>query len=221
MTEEKKRQALEHFKEHGWALMKDRISPDLVVWLRDLFVQARNEQPLGAEKPYGSGVYWQGVDSLSMVNKKLFRIYTSDLTKETLRIFCEEAHCFIEEAIVKMPGEDFMYSEHVDRVGGVSALDNPLYDQTTLAWVLTDLTEENGALEIKEGEGEYFPVYAKAGDMLVWNDRLWHRSGPNLSDEPRVIWINFFTKYPIGKRPEVNSERLANSGSGYYEFKLF
>jgi hypothetical protein len=215
MTEEQKTAALEHYKEKGWARIEQCIPSDWVSWLRELFVRTREEQKplLRQEKPYGSGTYWEGVDSLSMVNEDLFKIYTSDLTKEILNIFCKEAYCFIEEAIIKMPGEDFRYTEHIDRVGGTDPrlFNDPLYDQITLAWILTDLTTENGTLEIKEGE-EYLPVYPKAGDIMVWNDTLWHRSGPNHSEEPRIIWINFFTMHPIGRTEEINKD--------YYDLKI-
>jgi hypothetical protein len=215
MSEEQKKLALDHYKEKGWANIEQCIPKEWVTWLRDLFIEAREEQRplLRQSKSYGSGTYWEGIDSLSMVNEELFKIYTSDFTKEILRIFCKEAYCFIEEAVIKMPGEEFMYTEHIDRVGGSDPkfLNNPLYDQITLAWILTDLTDENGTLEIKEGD-EYVAVYPKAGDLMVWNDTLWHRSGTNRSAEPRIIWINFFTMHPIGRTSEINKD--------YYDLKI-
>jgi hypothetical protein len=215
MNEEQKKLILEHYKKKGWVNIEQIIPAKWVTLMRDLFIEARKEQKdlLRQHKTYGSGVYWEGVDSLSMVNEDLFKIYTSDFTKDILRIFCDEAYCFIEEAIIKMPGEDFMYTEHIDRIGGNDSkfIDNPLYDQITLAWILTDLTEENGTLEINEGEG-YFPVYPKAGDLMVWKDTLWHRSGSNKSSEPRIIWINFFTMHPIGRTAEINKD--------YYDLKI-
>jgi hypothetical protein len=218
MTEEQKNEAIQHYKIHQWCKIEKCIPKDYLSFLKQFFLEERIKQDslglLGKSKDFGSGVYWQGLDSLSKKNPELFDIYTSDFIKGILKNFMKTAHCFIEEAVIKMPNEDFYYTEHIDRVGGTQSelYNDPLYDQVTVAWIVDDLTENNGTLEMMGEEG-YYPVYANSGDLMIWGDKLWHRSGVNTSNEPRCIWINFFTEHPIGKLPQINKD--------YYDLKLF
>jgi hypothetical protein len=218
MTEKQKKEALEHYNTHQWCKIEKCIPEEYLSFLKKLFVEERIRQDalglLGKSKDFGSGIYWQGLDSLSKRDAKLFDIYTSDFIVEILKLFMKSAHCFIEEAVIKMPKEDFYYTEHIDRVGGTQSelYDDPLYNQITVAWVLDDLTENNGTLEVLGDEG-YYPVYANSGDLLIWGDKLWHRSGINSSEEPRCLWINFFTEQPIGTLPQIDKD--------YYDLKLF
>ena len=113
---------------------------------------------------------------------------------------------------------------HVDVPLG--QLDEPLPDfplTTQNAWMLDDFTADNGATRVVPGshlsrrkpqwsegamEGE-ITLTAPAGSVAIWLSNTWHRSGPNVTDQPRRAilcyychsWIKPFSDYPAGIPP--------------------
>ena len=107
---------------------------------------------------------------------------------------------------------------HVDVPLG--QLPEPLPDfplTTQNAWILDDFTPDNGATRIVPGshlsrkkpkwsEGEMdgeVILCAPAGSVAIWLSNTWHRSGPNVTDQPRRAilcyycrsWVQPFTDY--------------------------
>jgi ectoine hydroxylase-related dioxygenase (phytanoyl-CoA dioxygenase family) len=69
-----------------------------------------------------------------------------------------------------------------------------------VVWMLTDFTEENGGTRLVPGSNlrpdnpvssvpHVVPSIAatgKAGSVVMWDGRLWHATGQNLTDDPRI-----------------------------------
>ncbi|MCY3838774.1 MAG: phytanoyl-CoA dioxygenase family protein [Gammaproteobacteria bacterium] len=101
------------------------------------------------------------------------------------------------------------------------------------AWVLTDYTEDNGAIAFvpgshqhsrhpKPGEGvaDAIPVEAPAGSLLVWHGNLWHGAFPRKNEGLRLVVTYYFNRsylqvqedYRHTVTPEIlsdNPKRLA------------
>lgn len=81
------------------------------------------------------------------------------------------------------------------------------------AWLLDEFTEDNGATEVVPGShletdiepstlvDRAIPVVAPAGTMMVFESRLFHRTGCNRSNAPRAGLFGWFTK-PIYRTQE-------------------
>lgn len=94
--------------------------------------------------------------------------------------------------------------------------------------VLEDTDERNGCTVFVPGShllGEYsdrdlhhvYPVPAKAGDLVIWDARVWHGSGPNTSDGTRWCIIATFQRWWVKQSfdmpralPQAIYERLAD-----------
>ncbi|MCK1758644.1 phytanoyl-CoA dioxygenase family protein [Bradyrhizobium sp. 137] len=78
-------------------------------------------------------------------------------------------------------------------------------------WLLTDFTEENGGTRLvagshllPDGPDSSVPYKAptiaatgKAGSIVFFDGRLWHGTGQNLTDEPRIGLLTFY----VGPQP--------------------
>lgn len=107
---------------------------------------------------------------------------------------------------------------HVDVPLG--QLPEPLPDfplTTQNAWLLDDFTPDNGATRIVPGSHltrkkpgwsggdmeDEVALCAPAGSVAIWLSNTWHRSGPNVTDDPRRAilcyycrsWVQPFTDY--------------------------
>ena len=107
---------------------------------------------------------------------------------------------------------------HVDVPLG--QLPEPLPDfplTTQNAWMLDDFTADNGATRVVPGshltrkkpvwaegdKSEEAILCAPAGSVAMWLSNTWHRSGPNVTDQPRRAilcyycrsWVQPFTDY--------------------------
>ena len=82
-----------------------------------------------------------------------------------------------------------------------------------VAWLVDDFTLENGATEVIPGshrgeirqpeldEERAVPVVAPAGTLMVFEGRLWHRTGRNRSSSPRAGLFGWYTR-PIYRTQE-------------------
>jgi len=82
------------------------------------------------------------------------------------------------------------------------------------AWLLDDFTADNGATEVVPGShlaeeavdmealaAAAVPVIAPAGSLMVFESRLWHRTGCNRSAKPRAALFAWYTT-PIYRTQE-------------------
>lgn len=82
-----------------------------------------------------------------------------------------------------------------------------------VAIMLEDSTLENGCTTVVPGshkEGEYarqnvyrMPLEAKAGDILIWDSRLWHGTTDNKSEGTRWAIIATFTRWWIKQHFDI------------------
>lgn len=75
-----------------------------------------------------------------------------------------------------------------------------------IAWMLVDFTEENGATRVIPGShrwnrlpepGKHYetiPAVAPAGTALIFDGRLWHGTGANVTNEPRYALFTYFCR---------------------------
>lgn len=97
-----------------------------------------------------------------------------------------------------------------------------------MIWMLTDFTEENGATRIVPGSHllpdnadssvphkvPSIPAIGKAGSAMFFDARLWHSTGQNVTDEPRIGLLCFYCgpqfrqgeNYFLGLDPAVFNE---------------
>ena len=75
-----------------------------------------------------------------------------------------------------------------------------------VAFVLEDMTMENGCTQVVPGShksGEYtdrnlskrHSIEARAGDIVLWDSRLWHGTGENISGDTRWVAIATVTQW--------------------------
>ncbi len=134
----------------------------------------------------------------------------------------QKAYLFLEQFVVKGAEDGMSLGWHQD--SGYLPFDPPRYVTT---WIpLDDVDEENGTIyvlpydrigtrdrvvhELQAGSNDkvgYFgedpgiPVVAPAGSMAVFSSTAFHRSGANLSKQPRRAYIIQYSEKPI-MRPD-------------------
>lgn len=115
----------------------------------------------------------------------------------------------INSFVIKLPGEKSEFYVHQDTTG----LDEFQYSPLSIWIPLQDITPENGALAVIEKTHWFFspyrgvsfsfpfkkinetvkkyldPVYMKAGEALIFDNRIIHNSMANKTDKPRVAII--------------------------------
>ena len=124
--------------------------------------------------------------------------------------------------IVKSPGPESAMCVHQD----MTLVDESKYTGINIWVPLTDLTPQNGALQILRGSHRLFPtyrgstipgiyeevseeikpyletLYLKAGEAVFFDQSIIHYSAANLSDKVRIVTNTFFTnkhaKFNIG-----------------------
>jgi hypothetical protein len=142
-----------------------------------------NNGLLDTPSELGSGNYWRGIETASRISPILHELYTSDFMKSIVSNYMEEAWLFNDQIVVKMPGEPFEFPPHRDNQYCYSSI-----HQVNFAWILDDITEENGGFQIQGKE-----VKLNAGDILVLDGNTVHSSGRNFSTEPRRNWACVYT----------------------------
>ncbi len=97
-----------------------------------------------------------------------------------------------------------------------------------IMWMLTDFTEQNGATRVVprshlsgklpdddlDKDVETIPAVAPAGAAMVFEGRLWHSTGTNVSDAPRLGALSYFCapqfrqqeNLMVGTAPEILRE---------------
>lgn len=131
-------------------------------------------------------------------------------------------------------GEDillFNLSANIARKGGLpmklhadqTVFDTPYPLMVNCVWMLQDFTEENGATLVVPGSHklarqpkpddpvETVPLIGSRGTIVLFEGRLWHGTGVNLTDEPRCgllapyckVWHRQQEHFTMSVAPEV------------------
>lgn len=146
----------------------------------------------------------QNEDLVKQVSEKIKGI----MQEKSEEVF-QDYQIFTASYVIKEPGKQNIVPPHQDW----TFVDESQYQSLTVWTPLIDVVEENGALAVIKGSHKLFnhkrsspspqskspladhiftlfpytePIPMKAGEALLFDNRLIHASAPNLSDQPRI-----------------------------------
>jgi ectoine hydroxylase-related dioxygenase (phytanoyl-CoA dioxygenase family) len=187
----------------GYCIVEDALDDDLLARLRD-----RVEEQAAGERAAGvAHLEWGGA------NQRLWMLPGKGA------VFLELLqHPLIEEAMTHLLGRSFLLSSLTANIAGRGGDEMFLHsDQgyisfhtpkpvvANIMWMVTDFTEDNGATRLVPGSHlrdddirEGLPTgtrsvaaTAPAGSALVFDGRIWHGTGKNVTDEQRVGVLSY------------------------------
>lgn len=206
-----------HIREHGLALLTGQVATESLARARDAtYAAAEEDQRLGREADrFGLDYGELNVRVWNILNRHpVFReLVQLPVVLELLReVIGWPALLGNISANIAQPGSE----------GGVLHPDQlfvpkpwPAEPQgMNFAWLLDDFTADNGATEVVPRShlaaddvdpaalaDEAIPVVAPAGTLMVFESRLWHRTGSNRSPHPRAALFGWYTR-PIYRTQE-------------------
>jgi ectoine hydroxylase-related dioxygenase (phytanoyl-CoA dioxygenase family) len=170
---------------------------------------------------------------------ELRRFLFSDTVRQILQATIgDDAYLFWEQYVIKAGDPDTAFSWHQD--SGYVHEDHEPY--VTIWIALDDVTEENGPVHLlpypRSGVKSYVkhitdprtgdrvcyfgsdpgvPMLAPAGSIVVFSSVVMHRSGPNLTDEHRRVYIAQYSQEVITAKddaatPQGSFERFLDGG---------
>jgi ectoine hydroxylase-related dioxygenase (phytanoyl-CoA dioxygenase family) len=211
----------EQFQREGWFILENCVPAEHLELLRESsqFFIDRTHAEMDAKgtdrillsargKRYFAGDCYQALPSMG---RFIFSELTADICRATIG---QEAYLFCDQYVVKGTDKDSAFSWHQD--SGYVHMDSPMY---VSCWVtLDDVTLENGTvfllpysqLGIKTvvkhvrdprtndmvgyfGSDPGIPAVVPAGSIVVFSSYVFHRSGPNLTDKLRRVYLAQFT----------------------------
>lgn len=207
----------EQYRQEGYFVLPGALPPDQLSLLRSTaadavrVMDARMDE-LGVDR---LGINLRGrryfTNMLSRERPELDDVLASDLMAAVCRATIgDEAHLFWEQFVLKGADPDTRFAWHQD--SGYVHEDHLPYVTVWIA--LDDVTEENGSIYLlpfsRSGIRSYVkhiedprthdqvcyfgsdpgdPVVVPAGTVVVFSSLLIHRSGPNLTDRMRRVFI--------------------------------
>lgn len=203
-------EAKRHLDEYGLARLANALSADEVVAVRTrLLDQAAAEVTQGSSyhdgrgKPSADGPN-QRVWNLMNKGEIFHRIPTSPAVLALARYMLGEDILLssISANIVRKGGEPMIIHTDQDYV----PVETPYPAVCDVAWMLDDFTAENGATRVIPGSHkwgkypqavEWPPTIAAtgpAGTALVFDGRLWHGTGANMTDKDRPGLFTYYCR---------------------------
>ncbi len=199
-----------HLDEHGYVLLKGVFTADQADAMREqALALAAEDRAMLKDK---ASVYLDGKSQRvwNLVNK-------GDIFEETVQV--ERVLAFHDY----MLGSDCVLSSYSANIIGpgspasVLHIDYPMGDLPTplppwtfcsnSVYLLTDFTAANGGTIVIPGSQhrDHGPDYSKRyddevqveaekGDVIIVNGRIWHSSGANTTEEPRVALLCFYCR---------------------------
>ncbi|MGI5397269.1 phytanoyl-CoA dioxygenase family protein [Streptomyces sp. CA-251251] len=222
------REMAEHYREEGFFVLERALTPEQLELLRsgaqysidkaDAAMDAEGVDRLGINargKRYFGHMIYQDLPELREV---LFGETMAEVCRATIG---QEAYLFWEQYVIKAADRDTSFSWHQD--SGYVHEDHEPY---VTCWIaLDDVTEENGAVyllpysrvgvrsyvkHIKDertndkvcyfGSDPGVPVVVPAGSIAVFSSTVMHRSGPNLTDDYRRVYVAQYSGEVISKK---------------------
>lgn len=221
ITEAQKQQ----FRDEGYFTLERCVPPEHLELLRDncqafiddadATMRAQGVERLGlnalGKRYFASRCYHQ--------RPELGQFIFSDLMAEVCRATIgDEAFLFWDQYVVKGTDKDSTFSWHQD--SGFVHMECPMY---LTCWItLDDVTLENGTVfllpysqigirtlvrHIRDertndmvgyfGKDPGVPVILPAGSIAVFSSYVFHRSGPNLTDRQRRVFLAQYAQEPI------------------------
>ncbi|MFI7272389.1 phytanoyl-CoA dioxygenase family protein [Streptomyces sp. NPDC049879] len=232
------------YREEGWFVIERALEPDALELLRggarhavekaDAAMDAAGVDRLGINargKRYFSNMIYQDLPELRGF---LFGETMAEICRATLG---PDAYLFWEQYVIKAADKDTSFAWHQD--SGYVHEDHEPY---VTCWIaLDDVTEENGAVHLlpysRSGIRSYVrhikdertndqvcyfgsdpgvPVTVPAGSIAVFSSVMIHRSGPNLTDRYRRVYLAQYSREVItaktGGEPIGSFERFLDAG---------
>ncbi|TNF89690.1 MAG: hypothetical protein EP301_02540 [Gammaproteobacteria bacterium] len=210
-------QAEAHIREHGLALLSGQISPEMLDRARAATYAAADE-----DRRIGRKADKFGLD-YGELNVRVWNILNRGAVFQELVQLPVVLELLRE--VIGWPALLGNISANIAQPGGEGGVLHP--DQLfvprpwpsepqgmNFAWLLDDFTAENGATEVVPRShlaaedvdpsvlaDQAVPVIAPAGTLMVFESRLWHRTGSNQSSRPRAALFGWYTK-PIYRAQE-------------------
>jgi len=210
-------QAREHIREHGLALLSGQLSPGKLAQARDATYagaeddrrQGRKADKFGLDYGERNVRVWNILNRHAVFREMVQMPVVLELLEEVIGWPALLGNI---SANIALPGSD----------GGVLHPDQvfvprpwpPEPQGMNFAWLLDDFTADNGATEVvpqshlsgddvdpEELAARAVPVIAPAGTLMVFESRVWHRTGANRSTSPRAALFGWYTK-PIYRTQE-------------------
>lgn len=181
---------------------KNLISTEQLEALRSLYESKHDIQQTDGGMFYS--VYSRNLDYRKKIHDEIGAIL-----QESLDAHFKDFRVVINSFVVKAPGKKSEFYLHQDTTG----LDEWKYSPLNLWIPLTDVTERNGCLSVVPKSHGFFspyrsisfpapfdnigqtvrkylePIRMKAGEVLVFDNRLVHNSSANNSDQVRVAIV--------------------------------
>lgn len=193
----------QHFLTHGWCKISNVVTEDEIKSFMDSYRRISSLDGFKIENQF--------LNTGCLPNEEI-RECTSDVINRNVKTILPRmfnmnkvAHHTGGAFVIKPPHENSDLAPHQD-----SSFIDETKDYSLFMWVpFCDVTEENGAILVLPGSHLWgnvqrgfsvpwnlekhvdlmykymFPVYAKAGDVLIFDPALVHASAPNLSKETR------------------------------------
>jgi ectoine hydroxylase-related dioxygenase (phytanoyl-CoA dioxygenase family) len=207
--------AKQDLADHGFCLLEGAVSPDRVAALRARIMELADEEIVGGTDYVYDGGANQRVWSL-LRKDELFVDLACDPTVMTLMDHILGFNFLLSNINVNIagPGGNPMFL-HADQ----SFLPPPWHwpAVANVMWMLDDFTEENGATRIVPGSHAlqrgpdygpedmarpHVPVVAPAGTAMVFEGRLWHQTGANVTANERRVGILAYYCRPFIRQQE-------------------
>ena len=205
-------QAKADLARYGLAIVEDALSADELQALRTRIVeQAAGERQAGVasmEHGQANQRIWNLINKgdvfAELLHKPLVREFMSHILQGRFTISSYTAN------IAGKGGEEMVL--HADQGYAPIEIDIPLV--ANIMWMLDDFTEANGATRVVPGSHRVraYPhmrpgtpsvaATGRAGSALIFDGRLWHGTGRNVTDAPRHGLLTYFAR-PF-MRPQEN-----------------
>ncbi|MEO2169520.1 MAG: phytanoyl-CoA dioxygenase family protein [bacterium] len=203
---------LNHFREHGWAVLEGLLDGELVARVRRALVAAAE-----ASEAQGISTRLEDLDPGGR-NVRVFNLIAHDPVFVDL-----VAHPEVVPYVETLLDNDMMISNFTANIGlpGSGSM-NAHCDQSTIMpepwpklfamnaiWCLDDTDAGNGATHYLPGSHRFhqfsdvpedprkgmLPFEAKAGSVILMDGRVWHTSGVNRStDRERALLFAFYSR---------------------------
>jgi ectoine hydroxylase-related dioxygenase (phytanoyl-CoA dioxygenase family) len=194
---------IQDLEDHGYCLIEGALTPSEVSQLRERTMElAVQEVEDGTDYIYDNNDANQRVFTLLNKGECFVRIAQHPLAMDFAEHLLGPAFLLSNiDVNIAGPGGSRMVI-HNDQLFVPPPWPMPVV--MNIAWMLDDFTEENGATRVVPGshtstewpsEDETIPVCAPAGSAMVFEGRLWHQTGANVTgDQQRVGLFTYYCK---------------------------
>jgi ectoine hydroxylase-related dioxygenase (phytanoyl-CoA dioxygenase family) len=210
-------EARDHIREHGLALLAGQLSSSQLEQARaatyaaaeDDRIQGRQTDRFGLDYGEGNVRVWNILDRHPVFRELVQLPVVLELLRDVIGWPALLGN--ISANIALPGGEGGML--HADQIF-VPRPWPPAPQGMNFAWLLDDYTADNGATEVVPGshlagddvdpsalEASAEPVIAPAGTLMVFESRVWHRTGSNRSAHSRAALFGWYSR-PIYRTQE-------------------